>query len=55
MHDFRKGVQVQTKAQPVKTGVAKPDGPKRKVFRMAAGFLMQLLHSSLLLFEGGVS
>ena len=37
MHDFRKGIQVQTKAQPVKTGVAKPDGPKRKVFRMAAG------------------
>ena len=37
VHDFRKGIQVQTKAQPVKTGVAKPDGPKRKVFRMAAG------------------
>ena len=39
VHDFRKGIQVQTKAQPVKTGVAKPDGPKRRVFllRMAAG------------------
>ena len=32
MHDFRKGIQVQTKAQPVKTGVAKPDGPKRSFF-----------------------
>ncbi len=39
VHDFRKGIQVQTKAQPVKTGVAKPDGPKRRIFplRMAAG------------------
>lgn len=38
VHDFRKGVQVQTKAQPVKTGVAKLNGPKRKTFfRMAAG------------------
>ena len=27
-----KGIQVQTKAQPVKTGVAKPDGPKRSFF-----------------------
>ena len=32
VHDFRKGIQVQTKAQPVKTGVAKPDGPKRSFF-----------------------
>ena len=32
MHDFRKGIQVQTKAQSVKTGVAKPDGPKRSFF-----------------------
>ena len=39
VHDFRKGIQVQTKAQPVKAGVAKPDGPKRRFFplRMAAG------------------
>ena len=38
VHDFRKGIQVQTKAQPVKTGVAKPNGPKRRFFlRMAAG------------------
>ena len=39
VHDFRKGIQVQTKAQPVKTGVAKPDGPKRRLLplRMAAG------------------
>ena len=38
VHDFRKGIQVQTKAQPVKTGVAKLNGPKRKIFfRMAAG------------------
>ena len=38
MHDFRKGIQVQTKAQPVKAGVAKLNGPKRKTFfRMAAG------------------
>ena len=35
MHDFRKGIQVQTKAQPVKTGVAKPDGPKRRFFPSA--------------------
>ena len=32
VHDFRKGIQVQTKAQPVKTGVAKPNGPKRSFF-----------------------
>ena len=38
VHDFRKGIQVQTKAQPVKAGVAKLNGPKRKTFfRMAAG------------------
>ena len=35
VHDFRKGIQVQTKAQPVKTGVAKPDGPKRRFFLSA--------------------
>ena len=32
VHDFRKGIQVQTKAQPAKAGVAKPDGPKRSFF-----------------------
>ena len=26
MHDFRKGIHVQTKAQPAKAGVAKPKG-----------------------------
>ena len=33
----------------------KAKGSKRKFFRMAAGFLMQLLHSSLLLLKEGFS